>query len=341
MTPGERARGQFEHSTLPLYARKQLYNHTLDPELMPLEKFFDDHGGEALGPVIKSVIERSTPIERRLSDQLYKDGFLRGDERMLEIGCGPGDFLDMLRLAHDHEGEIIGVDLLPQIMDFNHLKVLEYNNKPSIDTGIDLVVGNGEELELPDDSFDATFISNMLYHANHPEKVLDEAMRVTTPGGLIVIQSRGRNNLREIWDTSQIFARLISEKLGWPPDALRAGNAFYNDFGINKVRLGARRRFSVVEDFEESIQNEYRLKVAPDKWEWLRDALIHTNENNFYFTNPYTGKEELLPVNPEDLRKLTESFVRERFNYDVRINGYSEIHVEEMYLIARNDKKAQ
>ena len=34
---------------------------------------------------------------------------LKGDEEMLDVGTGPGDFLG--RLAGDHKGRLVGVDL--------------------------------------------------------------------------------------------------------------------------------------------------------------------------------------------------------------------------------------
>ncbi|HEU0213229.1 MAG TPA: class I SAM-dependent methyltransferase [Jiangellaceae bacterium] len=48
------------------------------------------------------------------------------------------------------------------------------------------VVGSGERLPFADACLDVVFASNVLEHVRHPTMLLDELVRVTRPGGLVV-----------------------------------------------------------------------------------------------------------------------------------------------------------
>jgi ubiquinone/menaquinone biosynthesis C-methylase UbiE len=48
-------------------------------------------------------------------------------------------------------------------------------------------VGQGEQLDFPDDSFTLVALENMLDHVEDPNVVLGEARRVLTPGGSLIV----------------------------------------------------------------------------------------------------------------------------------------------------------
>ena len=60
------------------------------------------------------------------------------------------------------------------------------------------VVYDGARLPFADDVFDTTLISLALHHAEKPEAVLDEAVRVTRRR-LLVVESVYRNRLDRFW----------------------------------------------------------------------------------------------------------------------------------------------
>lgn len=100
--------------------------------------------------------------------------------KVLEIGAGTGRY----SIALAREGyEVTAVELVE-----SNLKVLCQNGK-----GIaDLHAYQGDALDLSrfaDDTFDVTLVFGPMYHLFRPEDVqraLDEAIRVTRPGGVIL-----------------------------------------------------------------------------------------------------------------------------------------------------------
>lgn len=100
---------------------------------------------------------------RRLDDRLGVSG-----KRLLDLGCGPGYYLEALR---DLGAEVIGVEM----------SETELRDRPTPVTGA--IVGDGTLLPFPEASFDGVVCSNMLEHTPTPERVLEEIARVVRPGG--------------------------------------------------------------------------------------------------------------------------------------------------------------
>lgn len=104
--------------------------------------------------------------QRTLEDLSYP---LPG-RRVLDLGCGPGWFLDALG---QRGAEAIGVDL-----DGNDVRL-------AAERGFTAVHGDGRRLPFPDDTFDGLLCSNLLEHTPDPVPILSEAARVVRPGGWV------------------------------------------------------------------------------------------------------------------------------------------------------------
>ncbi len=94
---------------------------------------------------------------------------LRG-ATLLDVGAGPPQFAAVCAEAG---ARYVALDL-----DRAQLRVRR---------GGSAVVGDGRALPFADDSVDVAFSSNVLEHVSRPWSVADEMVRVTRPGGLIVI----------------------------------------------------------------------------------------------------------------------------------------------------------
>ena len=90
------------------------------------------------------------------------------ESSVLELGCGPGIFLSLFP-------DGIGVDF-SRTMIFEAKKVLL---NP-------LVVADINHLPFRDNSFDASYSVNVLYHSEDPRKVVGEALRVARNRHVIV-----------------------------------------------------------------------------------------------------------------------------------------------------------
>jgi SAM-dependent methyltransferase len=108
--------------------------------------------------------------------------------RVLDIGCGSGEFLALL----DRLGAVpTGIDPAPGMIALARSRV----------SAADVRLGWAEELPWPDDSFDAVTAFNSLQFADDILAALAEAARVVVPGGFLAVANwaeRERNDFNVI-----------------------------------------------------------------------------------------------------------------------------------------------
>jgi arsenite methyltransferase len=144
----------------------------------------------------------------RVWSEVLDDLGLRGDETVLDLGCGRGAVL--LAVAKRlPAGLAIGVDLWRADQTGNSQQATLTNAAlEGVADRIELHTADMTALPLADDSVDA-IVSNLAIH-NIPERAgrrqaLQEAIRVLRPGGRLAIG--------DLWETRQ-HAELLRE-LGW------------------------------------------------------------------------------------------------------------------------------
>lgn len=92
--------------------------------------------------------------------------------RLLDVGCGSGDFLVQMR---DRGWEVHGCDPDESAVERARARVL------------DVDVGTGESLGHPDDHFDAVTLSHVIEHVLDPKGTLRQCGRVLKKGGVLVL----------------------------------------------------------------------------------------------------------------------------------------------------------
>ena len=113
------------------------------------------------------------PVKRRIVQECLRSKY----SRVLDLGCGTGTLLDMLRRAGV---QAVGLDLSSGMLGISR-KV--YRNSPS------LIRGRAEHLPFPSRSFEGVILSLMI-HENPPLRrrlILDEALRILVPEGTLFI----------------------------------------------------------------------------------------------------------------------------------------------------------
>ena len=94
--------------------------------------------------------------------------------RVLELGCGSGDLLQLLRELGNPS--VLGIE--PSAAAAAHARQR---------WGLDVVDGTLEEARLPSRSFDAALAQHVLEHLPSPSATLAELARVLRPGGALVL----------------------------------------------------------------------------------------------------------------------------------------------------------
>ena len=114
----------------------------------------------------------------------------RGDERVLDVGCGPGQYLR--RLAERPGLRLIGMDISRGMLA---------DLARAWDVAVPLpqrVVADVQALPLPDASLDVALTMHMLYHVPDIERAARELRRVLRPGGTLLAVTGGASHLTEL-----------------------------------------------------------------------------------------------------------------------------------------------
>jgi ubiquinone/menaquinone biosynthesis C-methylase UbiE len=122
---------------------------------------------------------------------LERDYFV--DRAVVDVGCGNGR---LGRIICAQAGAYTGVDLSESVYAFP--KLIE---RPS---SFRLVRASGTDLPLSDGVADITLCWGVLHHMDDPEAAMHELMRITRPGGEILVfvypkQFDARKNLNGLW----------------------------------------------------------------------------------------------------------------------------------------------
>jgi len=133
---------------------------------------------------------------------------LRGDERILDLGCGRGAVL-LMAAQHLTTGRAVGVDLRRNVdQSGNSVEATLRNARlEGVADRVEVRTGDMTALPFEDSSFDVVVSSLAIHNISGRagrEKAMDEAVRVLRPGGRLLIA--------DIRATGQHQARLA--KLG-------------------------------------------------------------------------------------------------------------------------------
>jgi SAM-dependent methyltransferase len=128
--------------------------------------------------------------------------------RILDIGCGIGTYVRRFRQYSD---DVYGVDVEPERVAQAAAEL------PNIQ------LASGEALPFPDDYFDVVFSNEVIEHVDDDVKTISEAVRVTKPGGTIVIFAPNRMYPFEThgayFGKRYVFGNI--PLVNWLPDPLR------------------------------------------------------------------------------------------------------------------------
>jgi SAM-dependent methyltransferase len=146
---------------------------------------------------------------------------MRGDEQVLDIGCGNGGYLGTLR-ARSHRGLMCGADLSVGML---------HSARRATDGP--LLVSDAQALPFADDAFDVTLAMHMLYHVPDRGAAVAELRRVLRPGGVALVVTNFASHLEEL----DRLIEACAETVGIAEPPIRGSEAFKMDTGAPELEV--------------------------------------------------------------------------------------------------------
>ncbi len=134
----------------------------LDAHFLRVNAFFKRHAA-----IFPSTV---APSDGRAQAILQR---VQAGNAALEVGCGKGRFLAVVKATFP-DAECIGVDPSPTLQS-------------CLPTGIKGIPGSLESVPCSNDAFDVVFSVEAIEHSINPERAVEEMVRVTKPGGWVII----------------------------------------------------------------------------------------------------------------------------------------------------------
>jgi ubiquinone/menaquinone biosynthesis C-methylase UbiE len=100
---------------------------------------------------------------------------LHGDERVLDVGAGAGAFSFAIA---PHVREVVAVEQDDELAE---------RARADAPANVEVLSGDGEDLALEPFSFDVAGCLRVLHHTRRPELMVAELVRMTRPGGTILV----------------------------------------------------------------------------------------------------------------------------------------------------------
>lgn len=169
-------------------------------------------------------------------DLLIEDYKLGAAIEVLDVGCGTGEI--SFRLADKFpEANILGLDPYPSHIELARLRSGPYGERVRFEQA-DVFA-----LAVPDRSMDLTVCRHLLQAVPYPERVLDELLRVTKPGGRVHVLAEDYGMFHfhpTTLDTDAFWRELVSVFGPATGTDLRIGRRTYTllrERGVQDVRV--------------------------------------------------------------------------------------------------------
>ncbi len=141
-------------------------------------RMFDTISGEYDG--LNRLI--SLGLDQKWRDNVVNMVAAHNPDVIMDIATGTGDLV--IKMAKKtNASKLIGLDISSGMLEVGKVKVKEQ----ALDSRIEMVLGDSENLQFDDHSIDAVTVSYGVRNFEDLEKGLSEILRVLKPGGILVI----------------------------------------------------------------------------------------------------------------------------------------------------------
>jgi SAM-dependent methyltransferase len=126
-------------------------------------------------------------VEGEIADDLAIEALREvGAARVLEVGCGLGDFAQ--RVEKELEASVLVVDVSPRMVELAKGR------------GLEAQVADVQALPFREEQFDAVVANWVLHHLPDRDRGIAEIARVLRPGGTFVTATFSNKHLIELYD---------------------------------------------------------------------------------------------------------------------------------------------
>lgn len=127
---------------------------------------------------------------------------------VLDIATGTGDLA--INLAETNAEKIIGLDISPGMLEVGREKI----SKKGLNSTIEMVIGDSENLPFEDNTFDAITVAFGVRNFENLNKGLSEILRVLKPQGIFVILETSVPTKTPFKQGYQIYTKNVLPMIG-------------------------------------------------------------------------------------------------------------------------------
>jgi len=140
-------------------------------------------------------------VERRVNLMVGLGGIGK-ESRVLELGCGTGEFTKRLAMTG---AEVVAIDLSPDLLELAKKKLVDYGK-------VRFEIGDMEILEnLPDNYFTAVVGNSVLHHVDHIASLAVAKSKLTAGGKIIFSEPNMMNPQVAIWKNIAFIKKMVGD----------------------------------------------------------------------------------------------------------------------------------
>jgi ubiquinone/menaquinone biosynthesis C-methylase UbiE len=128
-----------------------------------------------------TYLEQSGELLRQFSRARYTLLNLCSGDQVIDVGCGLGDNAREIAALVAPRGKVVAIDSSASMVAQARRRSQE------LDLAVEFAPGDAHQLQFADDRFAACWCERVLQHLSDPNRAIAEMVRVTRPGGRLVV----------------------------------------------------------------------------------------------------------------------------------------------------------